>query len=196
MLDAGLDAFARQPIALVSVLDITEAADVAKGVFYLHFASKDAFLIALWQDVQDAFLDAVQNAVAKVERGDDQRRSRLAAAIGEYARLAAEHPQRVCFLLRMSSFIGDELGTPGQLAERRKAYIEALARAVNAIGEKSRVTKTAAEAAKALDACCWGLVWQALQQGQTAPSAKELNRVVAPAMCGSAANGGDRIPSV
>ena len=32
LFDAGLSAFERQPIGLVSILDITEAADVAKGV--------------------------------------------------------------------------------------------------------------------------------------------------------------------
>jgi AcrR family transcriptional regulator len=45
--DAGLAAFERQPISLVSILDITEAADVAKGVFHLHFRSKDEYLLAL-----------------------------------------------------------------------------------------------------------------------------------------------------
>jgi AcrR family transcriptional regulator len=179
LLDSGLDAFQRQPIALVSVLDITEAADVAKGVFYLHFANKDAFLIALWDDVHDVFLAAVMAAVAGVDVRD--RRLRLEAAIGEYARTAAAQPRRVCFLLRMSSFIGDELGTPGQLVERTRAFVDALARAIFGIAKASRVRKADLAAAGNLDACCWGFIWHSLRLGQKPPSAKELIAMALPA---------------
>ena len=178
LLDAGFASFQRQPISLVSVLDITEAADVAKGVFYLHFASKDDFLIELWLDVQEAFLNQLRSALATLPAGPPHLRDRLAAAIAHYAEYAEHHPAQVTFLLRMSSFIGEELGQPGQLTQRRHASIESLARVITGAGEKARLRKADLATARSLDASCWGHIWQALQLGQRPPQQRQLIDIV------------------
>ena len=60
LFDAGLEAVGRRPFGVVSVLDLTDAVDVAKGVFYLHFKSKDEFLIELLRDVLGQFLEGLE----------------------------------------------------------------------------------------------------------------------------------------
>jgi len=72
--EAGLTAFENRPVGVVSVLDITEASDVAKGVFYIHYRGKDEFLIALWEFVQRTLLDAIRQS------------SRLFARVGHGSR--------------------------------------------------------------------------------------------------------------
>ena len=123
LFDAGLAAFERQPIGLVSVLDITETADVAKGVFYLQFRSKDDYLLALWQEVQNRFLDSARS------KAIDRRSAsaRLAATVAALQSFAHDLPSATRFWLRMSSYLPDEIGKPGHLTRIRQSYLQELA---------------------------------------------------------------------
>lgn len=178
LLDAGLAAFERQPISLVSVLDITESADVAKGVFYLQFASKDDFLIALWVDVSESFLAAMRESLARCR----SLRARLSAAVGHYALAARAEPRRVCFLLRMSSFIGDELGEPGKFTSVREAYLMSLAATLIASDSNEQPPASAVRLAQFLDACCWGIIWQAMRRDEDPPSSEQMCDLILPAV--------------
>ena len=80
MFEVGLTAFENRPIGVVSVLDITEATDVAKGVFYLHFRGKDEYLIALWEFVQRTFLDAIRQRLDSCR----SQRARIEGAVRHY----------------------------------------------------------------------------------------------------------------
>lgn len=167
MFEAGLSSFENRPLGVVSVLDITEATDVAKGVFYLHFGGKDEYLIALWQFVQRAFLDAVR---AQLD-GCRSRRGRLDGAVAHYFRMIAASPRECRFWLRMSSYFGDEIGPPGQLGQLRQEYLGELASLIAGAasgggGEKERRIATV------IDGTCWGLISQTIQHG-TAPLEEE-----------------------
>jgi AcrR family transcriptional regulator len=164
LFDAGLAAFERQPVGLVSILDITEAADVAKGVFYLQFRGKDDFLIALWEDRQRVFLDAVRTAAS----GCGTDRERLQAAIREYARTATTSPATARFWLRMSGYFADEIGQPGELTRLRQEYLEQLAATIGdvKIGE---INPRDLEVAALVDACSWGIISHAIQLGSALP---------------------------
>jgi AcrR family transcriptional regulator len=164
LFDAGLAAFERQPLGLVSILDITEAADVAKGVFYLQFRSKDDFLMALWEDQQRLFLDAVRTAVSSC--GSD--RERLQAAIREYARTATASPATVRFWLRMSGYFADEIGQPGELARLHQEYLEQLAATIGDV-KLEQITPRDLEVATLVDACSWAIVSRAIQLGNSLP---------------------------
>ena len=160
LFDVGLAAFERQPLGLVSILDITEAADVAKGVFYLQFRSKDEFLVALWEDRQRVFVDAVRTAVS----GCPTDQARLEAAIREYARTAMDSPPTARFWLRMSGYFSDEIGQPGELTRLRQEYLEQLAATIGDV-KLEDVKLQHLQVAAAVDACCWGLISHAIQLG-------------------------------
>lgn len=180
LLDAGLAAFERQPPALVSVLDLTEAADVAKGVFYLHFASKDDFLLALAEDVQHGFLMLVIEGLQAQPHAT--LHDRVEIVIRQYAKAAVEMRKSVCFAMRMASFVGEEIGPPGELASKRAAYLQRLATAIDDAGVDGPAHPMTHALAKRVDAFCWGLIWQALQLNQPPPSPDELASTILPAV--------------
>ncbi len=118
LLDAGFAAFATHPLTLVSVFDITERADVAKGVFYLHFASKDDFLLELLREVHRRF----HELLADLEESDT-----IAGLIAAYARFARTHSSETRYWIRSESYAPDEIGQPGDLAAIRAQHLSTLA---------------------------------------------------------------------
>lgn len=63
ILEAALEVFAARGYHATSVSDLVEAADVARGTFYLHFASKQAVFLELL----DALLAAFRGSVHGVD---------------------------------------------------------------------------------------------------------------------------------
>lgn len=57
ILQAARDRFAAKGPAATSIADITEAANVGKGTFYLYFNSREHVLGALWEEFVDGFVD-------------------------------------------------------------------------------------------------------------------------------------------
>ena len=92
-MDAAERLFLEKGIAATSVEQIVAAAGVAKGTFYLYFASKDQLLIALQQRYVATFADSIRAAVDRC--GDDDWAGRLRAwveaAIGGYLDRQALH---------------------------------------------------------------------------------------------------------
>lgn len=62
LLDAGLRVL-REKGAEATVADVTTAAGVAKGTFYLYFASKDDLVVALRRRLDESFFAAVTDGV-------------------------------------------------------------------------------------------------------------------------------------
>jgi AcrR family transcriptional regulator len=86
LMDAAEGLFIKNGVAATSVDDIVALADVAKGTFYLHFASKDRLLAAL----QQRFVARVHQSLVRAmnRRRDDDWVGRLDAwvetSIGDY----------------------------------------------------------------------------------------------------------------
>jgi AcrR family transcriptional regulator len=74
LLAAARRLFLEQGVAATSIEDITARAGVAKGSFYLQFASKDALLEALRQRFAHDLLQEVEQAVAAVPAGEWRRK--------------------------------------------------------------------------------------------------------------------------
>lgn len=163
MFEVGLTAFENRPIGVVSVLDITEAADVAKGVFYLHFRSKDEYLISLWEFVQRTFLDTIRQKLDTCR----SRGSRIEVAVRHYHGMIVEAPRECRFWLRMSSYFGDEIGQPGQMSRLRQEYLQQLAALIAGV-TMEEVDTQEIRVATIVDGACWGLISQAIQLGVTA----------------------------
>lgn len=177
LFEAGLAAFERQPIGLVSILDITEAADVAKGVFYLQFKSKDDYLLALWEEVQSRFLDAVRTAI--VHSGS--RSERVDIAIQELMSFAQRAPAAARFWIRMSSYFLDEIGQPGHLACIRQEYVQQLA-ALMAGESVAELTSDDTQIALIADALGWSVVGAEVQRGEPILDAQTLINAIRAAL--------------
>lgn len=158
LFQAGLTAFEHRPLNVVSVLDITEASDVAKGVFYLHFRGKDEYLISLWEFVQQGFLEEIRQRLATCT----SRRARIEAAAAYHYQQVSRAPRECRFWIRMSSYFGDEIGQPGQMGHLRLAYLRLLGEQLLG-GAPDEVDTHAMHMALIVDATCWGLISHAIQ---------------------------------
>ena len=69
-MDAALHVFAEKGIGRTTVSDITDAAGVAKGTFYLYFDSKDHLVAALKERFVDQILEHASTLYARVGRDD------------------------------------------------------------------------------------------------------------------------------
>ncbi len=174
---AGLAAFERQPIGLVSILDITEAADVAKGVFYLHFKSKDEYLLALWEDVQRSFLDGVRAATLECR----SRTNRIEATVRQYAKVSRETPATARFWIRMSSYFPDEVGEPGHLARIHQEFVQQLA-GILAGRTFEQLTPEDVRNALLADSICWAIVHTSLSTSEPLCDDETFVRIVASAI--------------
>jgi AcrR family transcriptional regulator len=74
ILDAGERVFLAKGVAKASVDDIVAAAGVAKGTFYLYFASKEALVHALRERWVESIQARVAEAEARVPRDDWAKR--------------------------------------------------------------------------------------------------------------------------
>jgi AcrR family transcriptional regulator len=70
LLDAGQRAFVARGIAATTVDDITAAAGVAKGTFYLYFSSKEHLLGALRERFTNQFSERLERTIDGMPAGD------------------------------------------------------------------------------------------------------------------------------
>jgi AcrR family transcriptional regulator len=82
LMDAAERLFLEKGVGAASVDEIVATAGVAKGTFYLHFASKDHLLAALQQRFVTSFADLIQAAMDRRPAEDWRGRLRAWAAAG------------------------------------------------------------------------------------------------------------------
>ncbi len=70
LMDAAAGLFIKNGVAATSIDDIVAAADVAKGTFYLHFASKDRLLAALQQRFVARVHESLVGAMSRRREND------------------------------------------------------------------------------------------------------------------------------
>ena len=91
LLAAGQQLFAERPVASVTVDQIVDAAEVAKGSFYNHFVDKDAFADAVYELVQgDVEFHVFAANTDVVDPG-----ARVVRALCTVVRYARAHPERL-----------------------------------------------------------------------------------------------------
>ncbi len=93
LMDAAERLFLAKGIAATSVDAIVAGAQVAKGTFYLYFASKDAMLVALQQRFVEGFCARLQAAMDRHRPGNwaGRLRSWVEAGVGTYLDNVALH---------------------------------------------------------------------------------------------------------
>jgi len=98
LIRAGRELFAERPVDAVAIDDIVQAAGVAKGSFYNHFADREALVGAVTAEIRAGIEKAVDAANAGVE--DPARRMVRATCV--YVRFAVDEPERARVLVRVS----------------------------------------------------------------------------------------------
>jgi AcrR family transcriptional regulator len=93
LMDAAERLFLEKGVADTSVDEIVTAADVAKGTFYVHFASKDHLMAALQQRFVTSFADLIQAAMDRkpVQDWRGRLRSWVTAGVNGYLDRVALH---------------------------------------------------------------------------------------------------------
>lgn len=180
LLNAALGAFEHRSPAVVSVFDITEAADVAKGVFYLHFSSKEEFLLALLEDVRARFI----NEAATVHLARTLR-SRAERLITRYHDFAQHRFRDARLLIRLETSLGDDAPLNGRRAAADARHFERLAALLTGRDGEARQSDDDAppggevvELARTIDALCWSLIALAWRQNGSLPDPEIMRRTV------------------
>lgn len=70
LMNAAQRLFLENGVGSTSIEQITDGADVAKGTFYLHFASKDGVLLALRDRFVRELLEGLKKAIARCPEED------------------------------------------------------------------------------------------------------------------------------
>jgi AcrR family transcriptional regulator len=98
LMDAGQRLFAKRPIDSVSIDEIVDAADVAKGSFYNHFDDKEHLATAIVELVQG---DREFHIFA-ANRDVDDPAERVARALCVTLGYAVAHPERIQALVSLT----------------------------------------------------------------------------------------------
>jgi len=91
LMDAAERLFLEHGFAPTTVEQITDAARVAKGTFYLYFASKDALRAALGERYGEAHLASTAAAVERASSWQDKLRAWIEASVDFYLDTIQQH---------------------------------------------------------------------------------------------------------
>jgi AcrR family transcriptional regulator len=83
LLQAAVDVFSEKGIASTSVDDIVRAAGVAKGTFYLYFATKDDAINAVAAWMVESVAERIQGVAADADRSPVERLLAFGASVRE-----------------------------------------------------------------------------------------------------------------
>ena len=97
LVEAGVRLFSRRPIEAVSVDEITETADIAKGSFYNHFSDKDE----LGREVSRHVREEVEARVTAANEDIADAAVRVARALYVFSLYSLDKPDRARALSRL-----------------------------------------------------------------------------------------------
>ncbi len=101
LIAAGRRLFCNGAVDSVSIDDIVQAANVAKGSFYNHFSDRDALVDAISSEIRGNVERAIELANADVE----DPATRVARAVSSFFRFALDNIESAGFLVRVH--VGD-----------------------------------------------------------------------------------------
>jgi AcrR family transcriptional regulator len=99
LINAGLRLFAERPVEGVTIDNLVQAANVAKGSFYNHFTDRDSLVLALANDIRSG----IESLIAKANANIADPAERIVRAVCVYVRYAHDDPIRAAVLLRLDT---------------------------------------------------------------------------------------------
>ena len=100
LLDAAAWAFARKGYRAAAISDIIARADVARGTFYLHFASKEQIFLAIVEDFHTRVRRMLEEAEGPVRLADHHGQAMLQRSFRRWLELFAEHRDAAAVILK------------------------------------------------------------------------------------------------
>lgn len=176
LLDAGLRVVASSGLARATVDEVTAAAGVAKGTFYVHFSDRSAFLLAM----HSRFRDRIRVALSEVDAGEPGAERLLRGAVA-YLEVCLAAPALKALILESRS----EPATHAAESARNREFAELAAADFTALGWSH-----AAAAARLFCAMCAEVALAELEAGSRDPEA----RGALAAFVGGAGGGGNTVP--
>ena len=92
LLQAAAALFEEKGVAATAIGDITERAQVAKGTFYIYFASKDELIAEIWKDYVAGFMTLADEAEA-ANRSQGPQPQKLLQLIERLTHHALDHAE-------------------------------------------------------------------------------------------------------
>ena len=114
LLEAALAMFTDKGLDATTIEDITERADVGKGTFYRHFASKDEVMLALIEQA----VDHLAEYIGRMQQQPSSLEQSLEHLLDAHSKFFKEHADEFVLmfqgrvLLKLQRDIGEELGQP------------------------------------------------------------------------------------
>jgi len=140
ILDEASHLFATQGFAATSTREIADAVGIQQPGLYKHFASKDAILLALFEDVY-AYPMSVANALSTI---DAPASARLYRFLDETARHVCRSPFAVASLLRTPEVRLPQFGQVRRATRKSDAFVADLVDAAVAQGDFRPVRRESA----------------------------------------------------
>ena len=95
LIEAGLRLLAAGPVDRLSVDEIVEAAQVAKGSFFYHFADKQSFA----KEIAGAVRAEIEMTISEANRDVTDPAQRVARGVGQFLRIAIDCPDKAKIVL-------------------------------------------------------------------------------------------------
>ena len=95
LLQAGLKLLAERPVDSLSIDEIVEAANVAKGSFFYHFADKHSFA----REIAAGVRVEVEATVSEINRGVTDPALRVARGMAQFVVFALNQPEKASLVL-------------------------------------------------------------------------------------------------
>lgn len=90
---AGQELFARHGLKKTSVDDLTQAAGISKGAFYLFYSSKEELLMEILEEIEVAMQTRILEAVIRNDRDDRvAARQKVSTVLTQFLLLWEEYP--------------------------------------------------------------------------------------------------------
>ena len=129
LLDAARDRFERLPYAEVRMVDVAEAAGLAKGTAFFYFPTKEALFLALLEELLAGWLEVLDGELEAGGRWSPPRVARLftqtlverpiLSRLLTVLSTVLEHNVDEAQVLRFKQMLLERLGRTGALLERR-----------------------------------------------------------------------------
>ena len=97
MIAAGLRLFSERAVDAVSIDEIVQTAEVAKGSFYNHFADREALVRAISKEIRAL----IEGGIDRANAGVDDPARRVSRACCTYLRFALDDRERAGVLVRV-----------------------------------------------------------------------------------------------
>jgi TetR/AcrR family fatty acid metabolism transcriptional regulator len=125
LIQAAVEEFARVGFESTKIEQIAERAGIGKGTVYLYFASKQELFVGMLQEIGNAQLEALEQALAD----KTGLQAQLEALVEFFTRLGQEQPENLRIFV--SALYGVNRQFKAEAAQSRKLFLKRVEKIIN-----------------------------------------------------------------